>query len=69
MNPATRPNFRNCRNWLTSSRARRQVMTERLTEQWLEIRLHATIEQDPVTLSRLAAELDRRKRQEILPST
>jgi hypothetical protein len=44
-------------------------MTERLTEQWLEIRLHATIEQDPVTLSRLAAELDRRKRQEILPST
>jgi hypothetical protein len=43
-------------------------MTERLTKQWLEIRRHVTIEKDPVKLSRLAAELDRRKRQEVLPS-
>jgi hypothetical protein len=59
---------RNCRNWLTSSRVRRQAMTERLTKQWQEIRRHATIEKDSVKLLRLADERDKRKLQEAFPS-
>ena len=39
-------------------------MAERLTLQWAELRLYATIEKDSVKLSRLAAERDNRKRQE-----
>jgi hypothetical protein len=66
MNRAT-PNSRNCRNWLTSSRVRRQAMAERLAMQWAELRLYATIEKDPVKLSRLMAERDKRKRQEKNP--
>lgn len=67
MNRATALRVRNCRNWLTSSRVRRQVMAERLTKQWHEIRLHATIERDPAKLSRLAAELEKRQRLEVKP--
>jgi hypothetical protein len=69
MNRATGSTSRNCRNWLASSRVRRQLMAERLTKQWQEIRRHATIEKDCVKLSRLAEELRQRKRQEALPST
>jgi hypothetical protein len=43
-------------------------MAERLTEQWQEIRRHATIEKDSVKLLRLSDELKQRKRQEALPS-
>jgi hypothetical protein len=68
MNRTTGSNPRNCRNWLTSSRVRRQAMAERLTEQWQEIRRHATIEKDSVKLLRLSDELKQRKRQEALPS-
>jgi hypothetical protein len=42
-------------------------MAERLTKQWHEIRLHATIERDPAKLSRLAAELEKRQRLEVKP--
>jgi hypothetical protein len=68
MNRTNRPTTRKCRNWLTSSRIRRQMFAERLAQQWNEIRLCATIERDSVKLSRLAAELDKRKRQETLPA-
>jgi hypothetical protein len=61
-------NLRKCRNWLASSRVRRQLMTERFTEQWQEIRRHATIEKDSVKLSRLVEESRQRKRQEALTS-
>jgi hypothetical protein len=44
-------------------------MAERLTVQWAELRLYATIEKDSVKLSRLVAERDNRKRQETNPST
>jgi hypothetical protein len=54
----------NCRNLLCSSRARRQVMAERFTQQWREILRHATIERDAVKLASLAAESEKRKRQE-----
>jgi hypothetical protein len=67
MNRATAECPRNCRNPLISCRVRRQIMAERLSQQWSEIRLYATIERDSIKLSRLAAELDKRKRQESSP--
>ena len=59
MNRASGLEVRNCRNWLTSSRVRRQVMAERLTKQWHEIRRHVTIESDAAKLSNLAAESEK----------
>ena len=64
MNRSSAWQTRNCRHWLTSSRVRRQMMAERLTEQWREIRLHATIESDAVKLTRLAAESEQHQRLE-----
>ncbi len=69
MNRASALYTRNCRNPLISSRVRRQIMAERLSRQWGEIRLYATIEKDSVKLSRLVAELEKRKRQEPAPVT
>jgi hypothetical protein len=51
---------RNCRNSLIQSRGKREALAER---QWRELRRHATIEEDPETLLRLTAEIDKRKRQ------
>jgi hypothetical protein len=68
MNRTNRRTTRNCRNWLTSSRIRRQRLAERLAQQWNEIRLCATIERDAVKLSRLAAELDKPMHPETLPA-
>lgn len=52
----------NCRNLLVSSRVRREQLTERVEEQWNELLVHATIEEDPEKMLRLTAELDQRKR-------
>jgi hypothetical protein len=65
MNRTSSLKTRNCRNWLSSSRSRRQLMAERFTEQWHEIRRHVTIEKDVVKLAILLAE-DKRKRQEAI---
>jgi len=54
---------RNCRNSLTPSRVRREVLAEKLDKQWRELRRDATIDKDPQTMLRLTAELDRRRRQ------
>jgi hypothetical protein len=54
-------NPRNCRNSLTPSRVRREVLAEKLDSQWRELRRHVTIERDPEKLLRLAAELDKRR--------
>jgi hypothetical protein len=54
---------RRCRNSATPFRVRRNESTERLDKQWCELRLHATIERDAEKLLRLAAEIDKRKRQ------
>jgi hypothetical protein len=64
MNRALSSTTRNCRNWLASSRARRQSMAERFTQQWHEIRRHVTIEKDVMKLAILAE--DKRKRQEAI---
>jgi hypothetical protein len=69
MNRATGLNSRNCRNWLASSRVRRQLMAERLTAQWHEIRRHATIEKDVVKLLRLADQLNKGEPKEALPTS
>jgi hypothetical protein len=53
---------RNCRNLLTSSRVRREVLAARLDKLWHELRRYATIEKDPQTLLRLTTEIDLRKR-------
>jgi hypothetical protein len=50
---------RNCRNSLTPSRVRREVLAEKLDIQWRELRRHVTIEKDPEKLLWLTAQLDR----------
>jgi len=37
-------------------------LSEKLDEQWRELRRHATIEKDPEKLGQLVAKLDKRKR-------
>jgi hypothetical protein len=54
---------RNCRNFLTSSRDRRDTLAQRLDTQWRELRRHVTIERDPEKMFQLTAEFARRKRQ------
>ncbi len=55
----------NCRNFLMSSRARRDALAERLDKTWGELRRHehVIIERDWEKMLRLAAELDARRRQ------
>jgi len=68
--PDLRPGLsssRNCRNFLTSSRVRRDAWAEKLDMQWHELRQHAVIEKDPDTLSRLIAEIDKRQRRREAP--
>jgi hypothetical protein len=62
MNRAHDSKTRGCRNLLTPSRVRRQVMAENFDKQWCEIRRHATIERDPQKLLQLTAELEKCKR-------
>jgi len=53
----------NCRNFLTSSRDRREALADRLDMRWRELRRHVTIERDPEKIFELSAEIGRRKRQ------
>jgi len=53
----------NCRNFLMSSRGRRDAFAERLDEMWGELRRHVTIEKDREKMFRLAAELGERRQQ------
>jgi len=53
----------NCRNMLRSSRIRKKEELARVLEnQWHELLVHATIEEDPEKMLRLTAELEESKR-------
>jgi hypothetical protein len=58
----------NCHKFLATGRVRRQALAKRLERQWRELLMHATIERDPEKMSRLTAEIDRRKRPAEIPN-
>jgi hypothetical protein len=53
----------NCRNPMTSSRARRETLAETLDKKWSELRGHSSIERDSAKMLRLTAELEEHRQQ------